>query len=120
MSAASIQLKLKHTCTILRDANAATTNPRGNQNPPNWQPHATLVPCFYWTASGREQAADADQIVNVETQRLVLALNTDISKDDMVSAIVDEYGATTVAGPIQIHAVLHNLDHIEAVLVSIG
>jgi hypothetical protein len=58
MSAAAARLKMKQVCTILRDANAGTTNARGNPNKPDWQPHATNVPCMSWTGSGNERVAD--------------------------------------------------------------
>jgi hypothetical protein len=119
MSLVTTRLGLTHRCTILRDANAGTSNGRGNPNPADWQPNATDVPCFFWATSGRERAADSAQVVNIDQQRLLLGLDADITEDDMISAITDR-GATIAAGPIQIHSLLRNPDHFEVVLVQIG
>lgn len=118
MSLVSSGLVFTHRCVIERDANAATTNGRGNPNPPDWQPLASDVHCRAWVTAGRERDVN-DAIVPVSDLRMLFALGTDVSEADQIRNVT-ERGQTIFPGPLGIRAVLSHHDHIELVLKRIG
>lgn len=117
MSLVSSRLSLTHRCTIERDANAGTTNGRGNPSSPDWQPSSTDVPCRGWTSTGEERAEDK-AIIDFEQKRLLLPLGTDVTERDRIGDITDR-GDVYMAGPIGIRAVIRRRDFIEVILVSV-
>lgn len=117
MSLVSSRVSLKHSCTIERDANAGSSNARGNPNTPNWQTLAT-VPCRLSVTAGQE-AVDATTTAVVEDMRLIVTSDTDVTERDRINGVTYR-GATYAAGVIGIRAVLHHQDHIEIVLVRIS
>ena len=114
MSLVGTRVNLTQFCTIQR--NSAATDVDGWQDTPDWQDHATNVPCRFWTGSGRE-AINRDTVVAVDESRLVLPLDTDVTEADRVGDITDR-GAVVAAGPTSIRAVIRNKDHIELILVK--
>lgn len=117
MSTTATRLSLTHRCTIERDANAATTNARGNPNPPDWQPAATNVACRYYVTAGRERAENISTVV-VEDMRLLVTKDTDVTERDRIGDITDR-GTVVVDGPVSIRAILRRRDFLELVLVHI-
>jgi hypothetical protein len=117
MSLASVGLSLIHETTIERDASTGT-NPWGGKDTPDWQPYLTDLPCRYWVTTGMEQTDAISQVV-VEDMRLIVQLGTDVTEQDRLGDITYR-GATIVAGPVGIRAVLAHHDHLELVLVRIS
>lgn len=119
MSLIGSRVNMTSTCTIERDANAGIPNNWGNQTTPNWQPHLIDVPCRAWAEAGRETVTNSTTVVVVEDARLIVPLGTDVTEQDRVAS-VSFRGATTMAGPLGIRAVLTHQDHIEIVLVKVA
>lgn len=109
---------MTHLCTIERDANAGTTNARGNPSPPDWQPIAESVPCRGWTTIGKERAED-EAIIGLENMRLILPIDTDVTERDRVGDVTDR-GVTYMQGPIGIRAVIRQRDFVELILVRVS
>lgn len=113
------RLSLRHRCTILRAAQGAV-NARGNPEPPDWQPLAIDVACRAWTGpSGRERVTEGTSIVSIDTLRVIVTLDTDVTVRDQLGDITDR-GQTIYTGPFQIRAVLPYQDHVELVLADIA
>lgn len=118
MSSLSARLSLTYLTTVQRDANAGTLNARGNPSSPDWQDYLTDVPCRLAVGAGQE-VVDAITTAVVEDIRLFLALGVDVTERDQLGDITYQ-GATILAAPIGIRAVLPQQDHLELVLVRIS
>lgn len=118
MSLISSRLSLKHRVTFQRDASIGTTDSWGGPNVPAFADHLVDVPCRVWTSAGHE-AVNATTAVVVEDMRLLVALDTDVTEQDRVSAVTYR-GDSIVAGPVSIRAVMRHQDHLELVLVRIA
>lgn len=119
MSLASTGLLMTHLTTVQRDANAGTLNAAGGQASPDWQDHLTNLPCRAWTSAGREQL-DATTSVVVEDMRCIVAVGTDVTEQDRLNGVVDEYGNEVISGLVGIRAVIIRNDHLELMLVRIS
>ena len=117
MSLIASGLSLIHQTTVERDT-ATGTNPHGGKAAPDWQPHLTALPCFYWATTGSEPTDATTQVV-AQDMRLLVQLGTDVTEQDRLGDITYR-GGTIVAGPTGIRAVLHHHDHLEVVLLRIS
>lgn len=118
MSLVSTGLILTHWATVQRDVNAGVVTD-GVQASPDWQNHLTGLICRAWTSAGREQL-DATTSVVVEDQRLIVQLGTDVTEQDRIDGVTDQYGNSIIAGPVGIRAVIHRDDHLELILVKVS
>ena len=119
MSLVSTGLILTHRTTVQRDANAGELNDVGAQASPDWSDHLTGLVCRAWTSTGREQLDPTTSVV-IEDQRLIVQLGTDVTEQDRINGVTDEYGNTVIAGIVGIRAVIHRDDHLELILVQVS
>lgn len=119
MSLTTIALLCTHRTTVQRDANAGTLNAAGAQASPAWSDHLVGLPCRAWTSAGREQL-DATTSVVIEDMRAIVQLGTDVTEQDRLNGVVDEYGNEVISGLVGIRAVITRADHLELILVRIS
>ena len=119
MSLVSTGLILTHRTTVQRDANADTLNAAGAQESPSWADHLTDLICRAWTSVGREQLDPTTSVV-VEDIRCVVQLGTDVTEQDRLNGVTDEYGNAVIDGLVGIRAVIHRDDHLELILTRIS
>lgn len=116
MSLVGSRVSMRDRCLIER---AATSTGSWNvPGPPTWSAHVSGVPCRVFAKDGRERT-DAETNVVVEDMRLLVPLGTDVTASDRVG-LVTRRGATVVAGPVGIRAVLPRATHLELVLVALS
>ena len=118
MSLVSTGLSLTHRATVERDANADVVTD-GVQQSPSWSDHLTGLPCRAWTSAGREQLDPTTSVV-VEDMRCIVQLGTDITEQDRLNGVTDEYGNSVIDGIVGVRAVIHRKDHLELILVRIS
>lgn len=119
MSQVAIQLVTRRqSTTILRDANAGTTDAGGQSLPPDWEPYLTDVPCFAWSTTAREPD-NQGRIVVVENRRAILQSGTDVTEADQLGDVVQADGTVLLNGPMNILSVMHNIDHLELLLEDV-
>jgi hypothetical protein len=120
MGLVATRLALIHLCTVQRNANAGTTNGRGNPNPPDWQPHITSVMCRFYAAPVREtEHVEEAGVIAVANMKLLVPLGTDVTERDRISAITCR-GASLAAGPFEIRAIIPRRSFLELTLVRLG
>jgi hypothetical protein len=119
VSLVASRLSLIHRCTIERDDNAGSTSADGWGDPPDWQAHLTDLACRWWTSGGRETVTDKDTTVAVDSQMLIVPLDTDVTEQDRVNDITYR-GVAITGGPIGIRAVNPKKDHLELILMRIA
>jgi len=119
MSLVSTGLILTHRTTVQRDANAGTLNDAGAQASPDWSDHLADLPCRAWTTTGREQV-DATTSIVAEDMRCIVQRGSDVTEQDRLNGVTDQYGNTVIDGLVGIRAVLHRDDHLELILVRIS
>ena len=118
MSLVSSRMSLRHRCTIERDTNADSPDSWGAADSPVWATNLTDLACRLAINAGRE-TVDATTSVVIQDIRLIVTLDTDVTERDRVGDVTDR-GATILAGPTGIRAVLRHQDHIELVLVRLS
>lgn len=110
MSLSSSRVGYRHRVTVLRDT--GTRDSWGDPTGPAWVEALADVPCRAWTNGGREPIAD-DRVAVVEDRRISVALGTDITEADRVSAVTDAAGREVFDGPMSVSVVLRHSDHQE-------
>lgn len=114
-----MQLKMTHSAVIERNSGTGDTDSWGQPVTSGWENHLDGQPCRAWVTLGHETVADTTTVVVVEDIRMLLPLGVDVTEQDRVASVADR-GATILAGPLQIRAVLAHQDHLELVLVKVA
>jgi hypothetical protein len=112
MSTVSSRVALTMRTSIQR--NTASTDDWGNPGEPDWEDHATDVPCYVSVQAGREPVSE-DRTVVVEDMRGFVTTDTDVTEGDQLGDVT-ERGDVIYAGPIAIEAVLRYPEHKELML----
>lgn len=113
MSLALARRRMRHRCTIQRNASRGTsTNPWGADDTADWQSHLTNLPCWFWQEGrGSRTVMDSDKVVEISVKRVMVPLDADVTEDDRVLSVTDRLGATVATGPMRIDVVRVTKDH---------
>jgi hypothetical protein len=93
-------------------------DPYGNQGPVEWQTAGTSVPCYVWIETGRATNTRHDDRAELQetNTRAVFPLDTDIRKEDRISAVTDRQGTELFGEHYVQGSPMRRKDHIEVLL----
>lgn len=113
----SIEYHLPHTCTTIRRQQVGETP----YEEPIYElaPYLTGIPCRFWIQSGGEQS-DQRRTVLAYEYRLKLPVDTDITEDDIVDDVTDQFGSAMHVAQLRVTAVWKRTTEIICVLEKVS
>lgn len=104
---------------VVRRNTATGKDTWGQPVAPVWSTQGTIR-CFAWSNQSRE-LVDGDKTAMVEDIRMMVALGTDITENDELTAVTDTKGNVLIPGRLRVEGpVQHKHNHLELALKRVA
>lgn len=105
--------RMVHRAAVERNT-ASGTDDYGHPVAPVFEALAT-VPCFAWSTS-RTEVVDGGKYAKVESLKMLLPLDADVTEADEIAGVTDRQGNTILDGRLKIEGLQRKHRHFEATL----